>query len=605
MMKKFNSIYRNAATTMMAACSLLVSAQSETIASAEADDAVGEMTATVTSDTVSSGFNALDYVLQRPSQSRLFEHKKFGDHLFMSIEAGTGWYHNPEHLFDFEDTDVKFGLNIGDWATPVHGWRVGINGGSHHLGIHKPFYVGVSADYMANLSSLVRGESRSRKFEVIGTAGIEYQLNHHCDHNYNVFGVRLGLQGRWNFSKSMYAYIEPRIGGYFGPGIHHGIENPSEFHYRIEPSIMLGIGFRRPDSHVLKMLSDQFESKSFEDNMFYEVSVGWIDLKKHDGRSAIFDDHNMEFAYSIGKWFSPESGLRLTTTYGKLTHPHQFVMAGLDYVWNLTSAFSGYRIRDHFELDLTAGIAGIYVNNARAKLYPAVEAGLKAIYKINPNWGIFVEPQLRIFGRHFTNDIVDRRPMSSVNIGLRYTVGDFQYDYAENLASFQAPDQKRNFITATVGPAKYKKGPYGIGYALEVGYGRWFSPMSAWRVGIDAQTFPNSDPDTDFRNISVGGDYILSISSALCGYNPDRFFDFSGSVGAYAGVAHCLGESANDPTTRFTASFKAAFLGRFRISESVGAVVQVQSIAAALPLPTQNYRMRPEMRLMLGAHYSF
>lgn len=597
---------RHVAMLMMLACALLASAQSDAIVSVEAGDTMGDNTESVSNDTVSSGFNALDYVLQRPNRNQFYKPKKFGDHLFIALEAGAGWFHNPERLFDFEGTDAKFGINVGDWVTPVHGWRVGINGGSHRLdGGHKPFYVGMSADYIANLSALVRGDNPSRKFEVIGTAGIEYQLNHHCSNNYNIFGFRLGLQGRWNFSKSMFAYIEPRIGGYFGPGITHGTQTQSDFHYRVEPSIMVGLGMRCLSRREIIENSDPFESKSFEHNMFYEVSVGWINLKKHNGRSAIFDDHNMEFAYSAGKWFTPESGLRLTATYGKLSHPHQFVMAGLDYVWNLTSTFSGYRTHDHFELDLTAGVAGIYVNNARAKLYPALEAGLKAIYKINHNWGIFIEPQLRLFGRHFTADIADSRPMSSVNIGLRYTVGDFKYDYAENFAKFSAPEQKRNFITATVGPAKYKKGPYGIGYALEVGYGRWFSPMSAWRVAVDAQTFPHADLGMRFRNISLGGDYILSISSALCGYNPQRFFDFSGSVGAYAGVGYCPGESASDPTTRFTASFKASFLARFRLSESLSAVVQTQSIAAALPLPTQNYRMRPEMRLMLGAHYSF
>ncbi len=601
-----NNILRHTATAMMVACALLSQAQSETTAADEADAAVECTSETATNDTVSKGFNALDYVLQHPNSNLYFPTKKFGDHLFIAFEGGAGWYHNPENLFDFENTDIKFGINIGDWSTPVHGWRIGINGGSHHLeNSHKPFYIGLSGDYLANLSALVRGNNPSRKFEIIGTAGLEYQLSHHCGHNYNSFGVRLGLQGRWNITNSLFAYIEPRIGGYFGPGIHHGINNPSDFHYRIEPSVMLGIGFRRLSGRELRENSDKFTSRSFEENMFYEVSVGWLDLKNNDGGRGIFDDHNMEFAYSAGKWLSPESGVRLTATYGKLTHQHQFIMAGLDYVWNLTSALTGYRVHDHFELDVTAGVAGIYVNNARAKFYPGIQAGLKAIYKITPNWGVFVEPQLRVFGRHFTDHISDHRPMSSLNIGLRYSVGDFKYDYSRNLASFNSKGEKHNFITATVGPAKYKKGPYGIGCAVEIGYGRWFSPMSAWRVAIDAQTFPNADLKMNPRNISVGADYILSISSALCGYNPDRFFDFSGSVGAYAGVARCPVEDYDGYSSRFTASFKASFLARFRITKSISAVVQTQSIAAAMPLPTQNYRMRPEMRLMLGAHYAF
>ena len=124
---------RHVAMLMMLACALLASAQSDAIVSVEAGDTMGDNTESVSNDTVSSGFNALDYVLQRPNRNQFYKPKKFGDHLFIALEAGTGWFHNPERLFDFEGTDAKFGINVGDWVTPVHGWRVGINGGSHRL----------------------------------------------------------------------------------------------------------------------------------------------------------------------------------------------------------------------------------------------------------------------------------------------------------------------------------------------------------------------------------------------------------------------------------------------------------------------------------------
>lgn len=605
-MATIKTITRTATLMSMSVCAFMASAQSGTpVTTTEVEETVVEVVET--SDTTYTGFNALDYVLQRPNDNIKFTDKKFSDRMFMTLGVGPAWFHNPERIFDFETTDFKFNMNVGNWFTPVHGWSVGLNAGIHHLeGGHKPFYVGISADYLANLSALVRGDNPSRKFEIIGSAGLEYQLNRHCDHNYNVFGFRLGLQGRWNFSKNIFAYVEPRIGGYFGPGISHGIEKPSEFHYRIEPAIMFGIGLRRSDAREIREHSDPFTEKCLEDHMFYEVSVGWFDLKKRDGQAGIFGDHNMDFTYSAGKWFTPQSALRLNATYGKLTHSHEFIMAGIDYVWNITSAFTGYRVHDKFELDLTAGVSGIYVSSTSGKFYPGLQAGLKAIYNITPNWGVYVEPRLHLFGRRFNDRIVDRMPLSAVNIGLRYTIGDFKYDYAENLASFREQGQKHSFITASVGPARYKKIPYSIGCAFEIGYGRWFSPMSAWRVAIDAQTFPRAADNMNPRNVCIGGDYILSISSALCGYNPHRFFDFSGSVGAYAGIAQCPEKRLSEETeTRFTGFLKAAFIGRFRITESLSAIVQTQAIGASLPLPDKGSYLRPEMRLMLGAHYAF
>ena len=118
--------------------------------------------------------NALDYVLQRPAPAEKFPQKRFGDRLFISAEAGPDWMRTNANLTgaSLSDAGYRMGLTIGDWITPVHGWRLGISGGRHH-GVKdtRPFFAGLSLDYMMNLSALLRKDNPSRRFELIGMNG--------------------------------------------------------------------------------------------------------------------------------------------------------------------------------------------------------------------------------------------------------------------------------------------------------------------------------------------------------------------------------------------------------------------------------------------------
>lgn len=581
---------RCAVSFSFAACALVASGQTEeTIVEESVIDSTGKEV---------TGFNALEYVLQKPNHNQYFESKSFGDRLFLSVEAGPGWLHNPGNRFNFPSTDVQLGISAGDWVTPVHGWRVGLNGGIHNINSKRPFYIGLSADYLANLTALVRGDNPDRKFEVIGSAGLEYQFLHHSNDNSNLFGARLGLQFRANISKSTFVYIEPRAGIYFGDAI----DRNSSFRYRVEPSILFGLGYRWLSGEERKKASERFISRGFEDNMFYELSGGWTGLKSRNGKRGIFTDRNMSAKFAVGKWFSSASALRITGSYGKIDYGQSFIMTDLDWVWNISSALTGFRRSDLFELDLSAGVSGIYVSHAKAKFYPGIKAGLQGTFNVTPNWGIFIQPEMHMFGRGYPSDMGKQKVLTSLHAGVRYTIGNYKYDYDQNLETFRNPEEKKNFVSVAGGPAKYNNG-YGFGGAVQLGFGRWFSPMSAWRVTVDAQTFPRTN--YDLRNISLGADYILSLSSALSGYNPDRIFDFSGSVGVYGGLNHIKNPYTDKSITRPMATFKASFLWSLRLAKSWRAVVETQALASSIPVSDSEYQLRPEIRLLLGLQYSF
>ena len=75
-------------------------------------------------------FNALDYRLQPVAGNERFKERKFGDRLFLTAEGGVLWNGAHNSTVAIGEPGAMGGLSIGDWFTPVHGMRIGINTGS-------------------------------------------------------------------------------------------------------------------------------------------------------------------------------------------------------------------------------------------------------------------------------------------------------------------------------------------------------------------------------------------------------------------------------------------------------------------------------------------
>ena len=63
-------------------------------------------------------FNGLDYTLQKPAKNERYAKKKFGDHLFISGEAGLILDRSAGSLFATPGLGLRAGLTVGDWFSP-------------------------------------------------------------------------------------------------------------------------------------------------------------------------------------------------------------------------------------------------------------------------------------------------------------------------------------------------------------------------------------------------------------------------------------------------------------------------------------------------------
>lgn len=491
--------------------------------------------------------NALDYMLQRPKVAKHFENKTFGDHLF--IEGGIGVNsivtRSSSH---FDKPGVTAKIGIGDWVTPLHGWRVEFQGGHFTNGSSNPAIVGGSLDYLLNITALSLSTLRDstyanpRRFELVSNVGVDF-LNSSLDSkNENVLGAHLGLRGQVNFSRFGYFYLEPAIGLYSDKVTHESNWRG----YRFAASLSAGLGYR--------LQGGSSSTSQFEDDGHF---LNHTFISFTGGPSALLQNGGSQTKYAggraggyIGKWFNPYSGVRLgamASTYKQ--EGHQRVKAlGLSagYLWNMHNTFGGY---DPDRIFWINAVADASVNASSSgdgrKLTPGIGAGLQGNFHLAKGVDFFVEPRVDAYKDEYAvygPSIKKMNVAGSIMAGLTFTQGaDTRTQLARNDDYASLTPYDHLFIEAGVGGAlpmvtSAVKHPFStVRPAAFVGVGKWFNATSGVRLwGQIAQI--EGQTDNRVKTGSVGVDYLWNINNAFHGYNPDRHFELIGSLGANLGV---------------------------------------------------------------------
>lgn len=541
----------------------------------------------------SSGFNALDHVLQKPLGNPSFpqDDRGFGRHIFIGINAGGSAIGN-----DFSGgikPGAQVGGQIGGWITPVHGVRVGADVGLHsvHQGAKRTWFGAVRADYLMNLSALLRGYDPSRRFELIGSVGLEYQRLRQNEIWGNGYGVGAGLQMRFNVAPSFFLYVEPRL------TMLGGMRYDTSYNwYRLNAdlSLNLGLGYRILTGRMRRIGATDF-TQTGEDNLYIGAGAGLMVFPR-----ATASYKNPLGTVHIGKMLSSASGIQLSLTAGQERpgngNSNRIVGIGsLDYILNLNSAFGGYRPDEVFQMALNAGVSGAMVRRGRNdRITPGAGIGLTGLFHLSPNWGIFIHPQVYAFGSNFTEALGRSRSiLFTADIGLRYTIGDFSRLHPASYELYNE-DTRHWFITGGFGGAARLRSGYGPGADAFIGFGKRFTPISSWRVSLRGEVFPR-EPQPIAGTIHA--DYLSSITTAMMGYDAERLFDLQAVVGVFAGAANY------DSSVTGTFGLTGGLQANFRLSRWLDLYVEPQLQIANVPGEYGSHLWMPEARLMLGLRY--
>lgn len=523
--------------------------------------------------TVVQGFNALDYRLQRPLPNTKFENKKFGDHLFLGIEAGPTFTHRSYgQTIGHPDFGGRVGLSVGDWLTPVHGLKLGVNLGLRdETNARKNMFAGATFDYLMNLSALAHGYNPYRKFDFVGVAGIEYQRRFKPS-SANVFGGHLGLQLRYHFNPSTFIYIEPRM-SLFTDGVN---TRTNWQKYDWEGAVMLGLGYGI--SPVAPRFRATLDKQYGFDNTFYGFNFGANALADPNFKS-IKSNLGGNASMYIGTWASTISGWRLVTTAGAFGlkgegHP-KFTTAEIDYLLNINSAFNGYNPERRFNTNLILGpVLGI-TSRQSSNVHLGGAVGIQGVIDLTSNLQMVIEPKAMVFNREFAHSGRSTNILGSFNIGFQYRLGRFkdnstEYDFAASAEDFLA--SKKFFLTIGAGSI-HRHFSWDKNMTAWFGIGKWFSPVSAWRITAGSDFF-HTTPKNAGRNIladvTLNADYMLSLGSMFAGYNSNRLFDVLLIGGIHGGVASYKDKFR--PETGFQAGLQA----RFNVSDRVDIFIEPQ-----------------------------
>lgn len=543
------------------------------------------------------GTNALDYVLQKPLPADSFpaEDKGFGKHFF--IGAGGGFSMLGNDFSNRAKPGLHLGGELGSWFTPVHGIRIGADLGflSVYSDAPRCWFGSLKADYLLNMTNLLRGYKPQRKFELITALGVDYRpLRQQGEmHLIGSLGASAAMQARFNVAPSLYLFVEPRLamitGDRFNCG---GDERWRRIH--TELSFNVGLGYRILQGRWRAMASSPFSIKK-DDDLYFGAGVGAWGVPR-EGLSSL---RNPFATVHVGKQLSAVSSLQMNLGFGqyrRTAHHKYTTIASLDYVLNIGNACGGYRPNAVFQTFLNVGVAG-----GMATLYavdnvvsPGIGVGLTGMFRLSENWGLYVHPQAYLFRSKFSQAIYSRKsPLAYVDLGLRYTIGNFSQNFPESYETYNA-DTRHWFISAGAGVAKRMRGNFGPGADLFIGFGKRFTPVSSWRLQFVGDAFPRSPLAID---ATIHLDYLSSITTAMCGYNPDRVFDLQLVLGAFGGGGQY--DADIKPVIGLTGGLQFGF----RLNKHLDLYLEPQLLVGNVPMAYGARKWAPEPRAQLGLRY--
>ncbi len=321
-----------------------------------------------------------------------------------------------------------------------------------------------------------------------------------------------------------------------------------------------------------------FISGALLDNIFVSVAGGVNTLwEPHEGSLASNIGATPGFDIAVGKWFSPEFGMRLgfqgATLTDYLSHPRyrvapvadskgrykmsvRFNYIHNDFLWNVNDTFQGYKKKrvwslipyTHFGV-----VNSTYSEGGGFKREYAWGLGLINKFRLGENSSIFIDLRTTKLRSRSVKQDGGNAVQTSAFVGLAYALGKNWWRSwtpdGENKGVLLAPVTRNLFLTYSGGIAMQSEGGMTchmnaeVTAGFDITFGKWFSPDFAGRIGYTSSNFSQWTNDWRPRASTIGANiggydmYRSSLTShyfhtdlmwdpftTFMGYDRDRFF---------------------------------------------------------------------------------
>ncbi len=322
--------------------------------------------------------------------------------------------------------------------------------------------------------------------------------------------------------------------------------------------------------------SDAVVTNSFWDNWYGQVGMDMNLLfpSHHSVKDVFPNGKSFGVDIAVGKWFSPEFGGRFKVVWnnGILPNDHNtwlqpYGIPGenhrkggfLNFIWdvqvNMHNLLGGYKPDRKWDL-IVAPRAGGWWDIGTRKGCPILGVGIINTYRLNDKWSLYVDA-----GYQFVASIngvasgTDHggNSFAEINVGVQYDIRRKASDGKWKKTS--EPNQNKDgvalnhfwdnwFVQAGLGMSLIN--PYGTNfshvfpngstYGLNVGFGKWFTPETGIRGGVNWQngimvnhhaSYLDSNPEYDgdpnkHGFVSLYADMFFNLHNVICGYDESR-----------------------------------------------------------------------------------
>lgn len=325
--------------------------------------------------------DAYQYLIPKRRKADRFDHGKPVEHLFFSLSGGVT-YLIDNGMGQMDAFGPRGSFQVGNWFTPVAGARIGVDYGMWKRDGKEIHLAGVSADYLVNLSAFAARYDEKRFFELVAAIGIGYQATIEKDQKtVHSYGLRGGLQGKFNVSPAFNLFVEPQL---------------SVYPDRVDNAF----AWRRVDLAAAVMVGLTYKPAGFSESRL--LRNGFVSISTGVGNA---NDVLLNTEMSLGKWFDKVSGIRISagssTSFASNLEEgsgREFdISLNADYLCDLTNLFSMVRKERVFQLVFVAGV-GSYFPGGTSDKAVVIDGrfGLQGGIRLSGHSSIYLEPRLNV-----------------------------------------------------------------------------------------------------------------------------------------------------------------------------------------------------------------
>ena len=484
---------------------------------------------------------SFNHLLQGPKVAKHFNNKKFGDHLF--LEGGTNLFLDLSKKRETSFGDIKpWGhIAIGDWITPLHGWRVGLQMGQYDLDGKKSDLVGGGIDYLLNINAVANEKYEKRKrLEFYAVAGADLYSSECEEQRDLAFGLHMGLRAQAYLSPYTYIYIEPRLGAYSKKLVHANTWHS----YVLSSSTLAGLGYALSPIDIRRK-EEYATSGSFLDNTFFSLSAGPSALFNLGTGSSLSDKMGVMGMLHFGKWFDPYSALRVGLGFASRRQPQakkvKALSASAGYMWNMHNTFGGYNPDRKFWINAVADASMHYSSSGNGRNVAfGLGAGIQPNVRVAKGIDLFLEPRVDAYTKDYASSVGANENFdltASLLAGVAFRQGlDTKDQLLRNDNFINQTPYDHLFLDLGVNgmfpvTKDFGKNTFShMGPAFYAGLGKWFNATSGLHLWAEMARIEEMN-DKHFETIDFGLDYMWNLTNALHGYEPSRPCELIASVG--------------------------------------------------------------------------